>query len=309
MNRRGAHFLGLGLAASAAVAAAVLLPLSASAAPVVGDGFWTTDDDGTVLSVAPTTGAWTVVGTAAESPYFRGMDVDPLTGIGYAVADGEAGTQLYATDVAAGTQTPVGPVLTAGDAGPVDCFALDLTAGVLSAVCDVDADGVSTWFGTIDPATQRFTPLTALAAPAGALAVKEGIATIIDGDDDVWTLPVGGGIPLLVGTVAGTSGDPEIIAADYDSAGTLWVVDAFIDPMLLAELDASFAGVSSVELMGPEGEQVYTGTLAITWAAPPAPGLPGTGSSIVPQSILLIVSLFAITFGAGVLVSRRPQEG
>ena len=309
--------LGTVIATVSATALAVVLPISAaSAAPIPGDGFFTTDDDGTVLALDPLTGIWQEVGVGTGTVYFGGMDVDPLTGNGYAVLNTrETPSQLFTADVATGTLTPVGEVVyPAGEMSLYDCRGIDLTAGQLSLACTVEAGAeFETLIGTValDGPVVTFTLVGILPAQADALAVAQGVYIAIDAvTATVWTLPVGGGIRADVGTVT-RAGEfsPAIAAADVDSAGQLWAIDMSRDAGDLLQIDLTTFAATVTPFAGPQGENVNTQSLTITWA-PPAPALPGTGANTslalpLGAAAVLIVALGALAIGAR-SHSRRP---
>ncbi len=315
---------GTVLATVSATALAVVLPISvASAAPIPGDGFFTTDDYGAVLALDPVTGIWQYVGVGNGTTYFGGMDVDPLTGNGYAVLNtGETPSQLFTVDVASGTLTSVGEVqFPAGETALFDCRGVDFTGGVLTLGCAVETgDGIVTLIGTVafDGPSPAFTQVGVVPAQADAIAIQAGVVYAIDaGSAEVWTLPVGGGIPIVIGTV--TRGDefsPAIAAADVDSAGQLWAIDMSRDAGDLLQIDLSTFAAAVTPFEGPEGENVNTQSLTITWAPPaPAPVLPGTGADTAAAPLLGALAVLALALGVAAITAkgriRRPagREG
>lgn len=307
---------GTVLATVSATALAVILPISAaSAAPIPGDGFFTTDDYGAVLALDPVTGIWQYVGVGNGTTYFGGMDVDPLTGNGYAVLNtAETPSQLFTVDVATGTLTSVGEVVyPAGETALSDCRGIDFTAGLLSLACTVEAGSeFETLIGTVDfdGPDPAFTLVGILPAQADALAVAQGVYYAIDAvTATVWTLPVGGGIRQDIGTVT-REGEfsPAIAAADFDSAGQLWAIDMSRDAGDLLQIDLTTFAAAVTPFAGPDGENVNTQSLTITGApaAPaPAPVLPGTGADTAAAPLLGAVAVLVLALGVAAIAAGR----
>ena len=296
LSRRRTTVLS-GLGAVAAVALAIATPLSASAA-TDGQIFaieWTT---GVVGSVDRVSGAFTAIGPA-NAIDITGFDVDPTTGLAYAV-DYDSTCSLQSVNLDTGVIAPIALLIGAGD-----CTAFDIDeAGVARVAYDDAVDGFS--LAEVDLATGALTDVAVGTPRLSSLATDPttGVLYAIDYSDQAYSVDPATGNGTPVGTLSSTA-----YAADFDSSGVIWG-SAFDNLISVSTTDWAVTTVGPIAEAGVQRNSEaltvfrYRAPVAVpAVVTPAAAALPDTGF----DGGLLASGALALALIGGALLTVRAR--
>lgn len=296
----------------AAVAAACLLAVAPAAAEPIPEGtiFTTQWGGGQLYTSDPSSGALATVGAASGINWISGVDIDGVSGAGYAVTyvtdpvgDEQPGpSALYAVDASTGAITYLHDITRNGE--PADgCLDLDYTGDEILVACDLDA--TASWIGSVDPSTGAATEIVPTMDRTQAIA-RLGDTLIAFGFEGVTnSVDLTTGAVTYLGLV-----EPGLYpaGADFNAAGVLYVSSRVsMDPFDLYIVDPVALTGDLIGPMGLDGVDVGAGEdLSVTGALPTqvVPTLASTGADASGIVCPALLALLAFAVGA-VLVRRR----
>ena len=295
-------------AASAVVAVSLLGAAPASAATLPsGATIDVVEQDGGIYSVNPATAVGTLIGTESSVFDVTAIDVNQ-SGQGFAIAQGEGTSYLYAANAVAGTITEIAEILDGGESIQ-GCQGIDLSnANVLTVSCAgfTGSGFFVSVIGFVDPLTGAFDEITDYSTLdddiVRALASNSaGTLYYITELGRSYTLNTTTGV-----STPGAEIDGRVLAADFDVTDQLWVTigvegEDNPDPNGLGTLNVAtgvltpIAGYSSAdtESFSTVSITVWGGSLAATGS---------NGQEFVPLAIGAVLLLLA---GVALAVTHR----
>lgn len=283
----------LSLAAAGAALGLALAPAAAMAAPTI--YIYTWEDGDLVQYTEPAAGIGEVVPTTAPTFEVTGLDVAD-SGAGFAVTFTDQ-SHLVSVDVLTGDVVDLGVLTFDGDAIGF-CTGLDLTAGVLTVVCDFVPDqGGSSVYLTVDPVTLETSVVAVSDVRAASIAVDPADGQLYGFGYTGQIMAVSAGSAVEVGVV-----DTTLWGADFASDGSLWGTVG--DPDVAGPTVGPWTFHAAAHDL--EGGDFTENITVYEAAAPVAPQLAATGSDPAP---VLFGAVAVMMLGAGlataVAVRRR----
>jgi hypothetical protein len=303
------------VAASAVLAAALVGAAPAIAATLpAGATIDVVANEGGIYSVNPSTAVGSLVGTASGVLQVAAIDVNQ-SGQGYAIAQADGGSQLYAANAVTGTLEYIADITNGGNAMP-GCQAIDLSnAGVLTASCLVDIDPDVSIIGEVSRTTGAFTGWTDYATDDNDI-----VRALASNSAGVLYYFTEFGRVAILNTSTGESTftvnvDGRVLAADFDITDQLWVTIGAEgeEPIVgnsLGTLSVATGVLTGIaEYSSPEVDDFDTTSITVWGGAIANTG--STGVDLVPVGLgamLLVIAGVALAATHRISSRRRATK-